>query len=82
MQENWNAPPLDTDFSCNVIIAQNFRGEVLDVGVEDCTRDDLAIQKSAEDAVYDASPLPLPGNRSCFVRSVRFTLMRRATDGK
>ena len=76
----WQVPNFDVGYSCTVIVALNFRGEVLNVGVEDCSRDDAAIRKSIEDAAYDASPLPLPANRSCLDRTVRLRLERRSTD--
>ena len=75
----WQAPDYGETYSCTVAIALNFRGEVLNVNVEDCTRNDLAIRKSVEDAAYDASPLPLPANPSCMDRTARITLTHRPT---
>ena len=74
----WRAPEYGQGYSCTAVISLDFRGEVLNVGVEDCSRDELVIRKSVEDAAYDASPLPLPGNRSCLDRTVRVRLEYRA----
>ena len=80
VQAAWQAPDFGAGYSCVAIVALNFRGEVLDVGVDECTRDELVIRKSVEDAAYDASPLPLPGNRSCLDRKVRLRLDHRVAD--
>ena len=76
----WQPPDFGEGYRCVAIVALNFRGEVLNVGVEECSRDDLSIHKSVEDAAYDASPLPLPGNRSCLDRTMRLRLVHRVTD--
>ncbi|MDH3612102.1 MAG: TonB C-terminal domain-containing protein [Gammaproteobacteria bacterium] len=75
---SWLFPEYARDVQCTVIIAQNFRGEVLNAGVEDCG-DDLKLIKSAEDAAYRASPLPRPANRACFVRKFQVRLTRSGT---
>ena len=80
LQANWEPPPRHESYSCTVTIAQNFRGEVLDVSVDSCTEDDLVIRKSVENAVYTASPLPLPENRTCLQRSVQVQLTHRRND--
>lgn len=71
---NWQAPSRTRDRACTVLIAQNFRGEVLNAGVEDCG-DDPELIKSIEDAVYSSSPLPMPENNACFERNVRLRLV-------
>ena len=72
----WTVPRRDVTFSCTVVIVLNFRGEVLNAGVEDCP-DDAAIKKSVEDAAYEASPLPAPENRNCRDRTTRVRLTHR-----
>ena len=76
----WVLPRDDESVSCTVLIAQNFRGEVLNAGVEDCP-DDAELRKSVEDAAYDASPLPVPANRACFEPKLRLRLTHRAQPG-
>ena len=79
---SWDNPRTTTSATCTIIIAQNFRGEVLNVGVEDCSEDFPGLKRSVENAAYDASPLPLPKNRACFDRTVRLQLEYRAGDGQ
>lgn len=76
---NWQTERGTDSLDCTVVIAQNFRGEVLNVELEDCG-EAVALHKSVEDAVYLSSPLPRPKNRSCFVRTIRVHLQRRAQD--
>lgn len=78
LYSSWNVPRANQSYSCSLIIAQNFRGEVLNVGVEKCSEENLAIRKSVEDAAYRASPLPLPENRACFSRTLKIWLTHRA----
>ena len=73
----WDVPRPTETIGCTVIIAQNFRGEVLNAGVEACPEDPL-IRKSVEDAAYDASPLPRPANRACQEPVLRLRLVHRA----
>ena len=80
LHENWDAPEKLTSYSCTVSIAQNFRGEVLNVAVDSCSVDDVAVRKSAEDAAYLASPLPLPENGMCARRTLQVRLVRRVHD--
>ena len=73
--ENWK-PSRGVDVNrCVVVLAQSFRGEVLNVGFEDCEHNNDA-RKSIEDAVYLSSPLPLPVNTHCFERSLKISLYR------
>ncbi len=60
---------------CVVVLAQSFRGEVLNVGFEDCEHLEN-VRKSIEDAVYLSSPLPLPANTHCFERNLKISLYR------
>ena len=73
----WEVPNPDRSIGCTVIIAQNFRGEVLDAGVESCP-DDPLVRKSVTDAAYEASPLPRAENRACQERVLRLRLVYRA----
>ena len=82
LQASWKSPRTTTSVTCTVIIAQNFRGEVLDVGVEECSQDFPGLKRSVENAAYDASPLPLPQNRACFDRRVRLQLEYRTADNQ
>jgi hypothetical protein len=72
----WHVPERFPGVRCVVVIAQNFRGEVLNVGVEEC-QDDAELEKTLEDAVYEASPLPLPANGDCFERKLRLDMLRK-----
>lgn len=74
---NWRVPIGVHSVTCTVLIAQNFRGEVLDAGVEDCSSQDAKLIKSIKDATYRSSPLPMPENRACFERKVRVRLVRK-----
>ncbi len=71
---NWRVPSRNRNRACTVLIAQTFRGEVLNASVEDCG-DDPELIRSIEDAVYLSSPLPIPENRACFERNVRLRLV-------
>lgn len=74
---NWRVPVGTRSVTCTVLIAQNFRGEVLDAGVEDCSSQDAKLIKSIEDATYRSSPLPMPENKACFERKIRVRLVRK-----
>ncbi len=69
LYEKWKVPYGDTSIQCTVLIKQNFRGEVMDVGIAKCT-DDAQIHKSVINAAYEASPMPRPAVRSCFKRDI------------
>ena len=73
---NWRVPAQHRSVSCTVVVSQNFRGEVLNAGVEDCA-DDPDLIKSIEDATYLSSPLPPPRNRACFERELRLRIVRK-----
>ncbi|MCH7822227.1 MAG: TonB C-terminal domain-containing protein [Proteobacteria bacterium] len=76
---NWQPERGARSLSCTVVIAQNFRGEVLNVVVEECG-EEVAVHKSVENALYLSSPLPKPENRSCFERTIHVQLSRRAQE--
>ena len=60
---------------CIVVFTQSFRGEVLDVGFEECAHD-KGVRSTIENAVYVSSPLPLPVNTHCFERTLKINLYR------
>lgn len=74
--EHWQPPVYVTNISCTVLIKQNFRGEVLYVGIAKCT-DDPLVHKSVINAAYEASPMPPPAVRSCFSRDIIFSIESR-----
>jgi hypothetical protein len=78
--ENWRIPHANRTLSCKVLIKQDFRGEVRDVGIALCG-EDPAVHRSVMNAVYRASPMPLPANKSCFARSVIVTIESRTQQG-
>lgn len=78
--ENWRIPLTNRSISCKVLIKQDFRGEVRDAGIALCG-DDAAIHRSVINAVYRASPMPLPPNKSCFAESVIVTIESRTQQG-
>jgi len=73
---HWRVPERFRSVECVVVVAQNFRGEVLNVGIEQC-HDEPELEKTLEDAVYEASPLPMPENRVCFERNLRLRMLRK-----
>ncbi len=75
----WKPPYQDQTITCTVLIRQNFRGEVLNVGIANCG-DNPRIHKSVVDAGYFASPIPLPTNKTCFRRDVIIRIEFRAQD--
>jgi len=72
---NWRLASHYNTVSCTVLIAQTFRGEILNAAVQGCT--DPEIVKTIEDATYLSSPLPLPGNGSCFERRIEVRIVRK-----
>ena len=73
---NWNVPYTNRNLSCKVLVKQDFRGEVRDVGIALCG-DDPRVHRSVVNAVYRASPMPLPEKKSCFAGSVIVTIDSR-----
>lgn len=77
IHENWRVPYANRPLSCKVLIKQDFRGEVRDVGIARCGEDPV-VHRSVINAAYNASPLPLPGKKSCFSGTVIVTIESRA----
>ena len=74
--EFWTLPYKNRTIACTVLIKQNFRGEVLYVGIAKCT-DDKLIHKSVINAAYEASPVPLPKNKACFENDLIVRIERK-----
>ena len=78
---HWKVPYLNRTITCRVLIRQNFRGEVLDVGIAKCG-EDPTVHKSVIDAGYQASPVPLPKNKACFSRDIIIDVISRTQDAQ
>ena len=71
VQRNWIRPATaPDDLRCSVRVSQLPNGEVTSVRVLSCNGND-AVVRSVEQAVYRASPLPLPENPLLFSRDMR-----------
>ena len=70
----WTPPYTYRAISCTILVRQDFRSEVEHVEILTCD-EDARVQKSAEDAGYEASPLPKPTNRSCFSKQMSVRLI-------
>jgi hypothetical protein len=57
--------------ACTVLIPQNEAGRVFDAAFQRCTASDPRLPRSIEDAVWRASPLPLPADPDRFVPRLR-----------
>ena len=64
---------------CTVLIKQDFRGEVEQVGIANCG-DDPIVHRSIVNAGYRASPMPLPENPACFRRDIIVQLESASID--
>jgi hypothetical protein len=71
---NWVRPFDYRRLSCIIVLTQNFRGEVDYVEILDCDSE-ISVRKSAEDAGYVSSPLPMPKNRACFSKQLSIRLL-------
>lgn len=60
--------------TCRAVIRQIPGGEVISVEMESCDGD-AALQRSVEQAIYMASPLPAPPDPRVFERALRFTFV-------
>jgi hypothetical protein len=77
LKSAWRLPETAGPIACTVLIKQNWRGEVENVGIADCG-DDPRVHKSVVDAGYDASPMPMPENKACFSNDVIVRLESRS----
>ena len=77
IHQNWRVPYTYRTLSCKVLVKQDFRGEVRDVGIALCG-DDPVVHRSVINAAYNASPMPLPANKTCFSETVIVTIESRA----
>lgn len=69
----WFKPPgWQPQWKCNVRISQAADGTVLNVKILQCDGDQL-FQRSVQQAIERASPLPLPSDMSLFSPSINFT---------
>lgn len=69
----WFKPPgWQPQWKCNVRISQAQDGTVLNVKILQCDGDQL-FQRSVQQAIERASPLPLPSDMSLFSPSINFT---------
>ena len=74
--ENWRIPYKARNIDCTILIKQDWRGEVRDVGIANCS-DDIFIHRSVVNAAYRASPMPLPDNKACFTDTVIVRIQSR-----
>jgi colicin import membrane protein len=73
VQRHWIKPPYATSGqTCRVLIRQIPGGEVISVEMRSCDGD-AALQRSVEQAIYMASPLPEPPDPRVFARDLAFT---------
>jgi hypothetical protein len=73
VRSRWQPPYDYRPISCTILLRLDFRSEVEHVEVIDCD-DDEEVRKSAENAAYEASPLPKPRNKACTVRQMAVRL--------
>ena len=74
IQRAWIKPTsAPAGISCIVSVTQVPGGEVTAVRVNSCSVDDAAFRQSVEDAVYRATPLPLPPAGVPFERNLELT---------
>ena len=72
VMRNWNRPlSAKSGIECEVRVSQGTNGTVLSAQVGRCNGDD-AVKQSIEQAVYKASPLPLPPDQRLFERNLVF----------
>ncbi len=73
VESKWRKPPgAVANVDCTVSILQNLGGEVRQVLSVECVDGDAALQKSVENAVRAASPLPPAPDSALFDSRVRF----------
>jgi colicin import membrane protein len=75
VKRNWiKVPSAVTGQTCEAVIQQIPSGEVISVEMGACDGD-AALQRSVEQAIYMASPLPTPAEPRVFDRALRFTFV-------
>ncbi|OZB82929.1 MAG: protein TolA [Halothiobacillus sp. 13-55-253] len=75
VRNQWYKPPgWQPNWTCTVHISQARDGTVLNVKIGQCDGDQL-FQRSVQQAVERASPLPLPADMSLFQSSFTFTFV-------
>ena len=73
VERNWTPPGnVREGLECEVVVQQLPNGDVIDARTVSCNGD-ANVQRTIENAVRRASPLPLPENRALFDRNLRFT---------
>ena len=73
VKSNWKRPSDNRAISCTMVLRLDFRSEVEDVEILSCN-DDARVRKSAEDAGYTSSPMPVPTNKACFSKQITIRL--------
>ncbi len=72
VERNWNKPPSAREgLSCTVRASQLPGGDVASVEIVECNGDEV-VQRSIENAVFKASPLPEPADPTLFERNLVF----------
>ncbi|MHB9021096.1 MAG: cell envelope integrity protein TolA, partial [Halothiobacillus sp.] len=66
----------EPQWQCHVRISQASDGTVINVKVLQCDGDQL-FQRSVQQAIERASPLPLPSDMSLFQSSINFTFQAK-----
>ncbi len=75
VKRNWvEVPSAIAGQTCEAVIRQIPGGEVISVEMGSCDGD-AALQRSVEQAIYMASPLPTPADPRVFERALRFTFV-------
>ena len=75
VERHWIRPAaVEIGYTCSVFVQQIPGGEVISVAVEQCNGD-ASFERSVENAVYKASPLPEPPDPSLFQRRIRFNFV-------
>ncbi|HEY3487311.1 MAG TPA: cell envelope integrity protein TolA, partial [Gammaproteobacteria bacterium] len=73
VERHWIKPPsASSGMICRLVIRQIPGGEVISVEIE-TSGGDAAFERSVEQAIYMASPLPEPPDPRVFDRDLRFT---------
>ena len=76
IRDVWQPPYTQRVVNCTILVRQDFRREVVHVELLACD-DDATVRRSAENAGYNASPLPAPQNSACFSKQIPVKLVFR-----